>query len=278
MINPHYHRLTMTYRKYFQRMQLPIGWIIWLVITGLLYWQEAYQLLWLMPLILFGLIIVLGIETARFVSTDHQQPIYEMTLLTPLSAEDIITGYRQAAFTRTARWFGPLGNKLFVGLIVASYCLLSYKMALLIEDDILQEFQPTGTPDPFLGEDLVQGLIVIFFTIWTALLFSTLTYYLLVIEVNIALGLRFTSWSTAFIAGLITSILVFVSSVFVVGIAAYLGSILAYWHEAIPVVFTILAFCGYPLYWRNVFRERALNNIRSDEKEKNWDSGYVDLA
>ncbi len=276
MLNPHYQRLTMTYRKYFQPMKLPIGWLIWLMATVLLYWQGSYQLFWLLPFMLFGLIIILGIETARFVTTDRHQPIYDMTLLTPLSAHEIVTGYRQAAFARTARWLG-LGSKLFVGLVLASYCVLSYKMWILVEADIRREFQPTGLSD-FWGESFVHDLIIIVFTIWVSLLFSSLTYYVLAIEVNIALGLRFESWSAAFIAGLITSILVFVSSVFVVGIAAYLGGIFAYWHDSIPIAFTLLAFCGYPLYWRNVFRDRAVNNIRSDEKVNSWDSGYVDLA
>lgn len=276
MTNPHYRRLTMTYRRYFERMQLPLGWLVWLVVAILIYWQESYQIFWLLPIIIFGVVLILGIETARFVGTDHHQPIYEMTLLTPLSASDIVGGYRQAAFARTARWLG-LNNRLFTILVIATYLVLSYKMELLVEEHIQREFQANGTANPFFGTDFVRNLIIMIFTAWASLLFSTLTYYLLVIEVNIELALRLKNWGMAFVAGLITVVMVFASSIFVAIIAAYIIGLFAYLNEAIPIILTMFIFCVYPLYWRNVFRERALNNIRSVEKQS-WDKGYVDLA
>ena len=276
MANPHYQRLIVSHRKYFQHSRRHLGWLILLVGFGLLYWRGSYQVLGWLPIIIFGLITVLGSETARFVSADHQQPIYEMTLLTPVTAKTIVDGYRQAALARTARWFG-LNPKYLATLVSGGYFLLTFKMYGLIEDFMWASFtEPNGTINPFFEEEFIRHLILLVFTMWASLLFSTLTYYLLAIEVNIELGLRFDKWLIALGAGIIMTLLVLVSSFFVIGSVAFIASLFAYLNEYIPIIVIIFAFSLYPLYWRKVFRDRALGRIRAAEKIKLSD--YVDVA
>lgn len=261
MTNPHYQRLTVTYRQFFEHGGLRGLWIVLVVATGLIYWQASYRLYFLIPIFIYGLVGILGIETARFVATDRQRPIYEMTLLTPLTPQTIVDGYRQAAFARTVRWFG-LKQKLLLILVSVLYGILSYKMVRLVEADIQASFGQTY----YFDDVFIRQLTLLIFTFWASFLIGTLPYYLLMIEVNIGLGLRFDNWLLAIGASFVTGVLVWISSLFVVGIVAYIASLFTIIHEAIPMVLVILAFCSYPLYWRNIFRNRAIANIRSAEK------------